>query len=117
MMVSYLPIHRPTGRLSTEELARRSGLHPDLLRRFVALGLLQVTRDAGGRLWFPPSQLAAVARIQRLLSGLSLNYAAVGLVIELLDQIRALEDELRRQPPPAGTRAMLDGVPEWISTD
>lgn len=99
MTARYLLVHRPTRRLATEELARRSGLHPDLLRRFVALGLLRATRDAGGRLWFPPSQLAAVARIQRLRSGLSLNYAALGLVIELLDQIRALEDELRRRSP------------------
>ncbi len=98
MMVRYLPVRRPLRGLSADELARRSGIHPGLLRRFVALGLLRVERDADGRLWFPPSQLAVVARIERLRSGLSLNYAAVGLVIELLDQIRALEDELRRQP-------------------
>lgn len=98
MTARYLPVRRPLSRLSAEDLARRSGVHPDLLRRFVALGLLRVHRDADGRLWFPPSQLAAVARIQRLRAGLSLNYAALGLVIELLDQIRALEDELRRQP-------------------
>ena len=97
MMVRYLPVRRPLRRLSADELARRSGTHPDLLRRFVALGLLRVDRDAEGRLWFAPSQLAAVARIERLRAGLSLNYAAVGLVIELLDHIRALEDELRRQ--------------------
>lgn len=98
MMVRYLPVHRPPRRLSADELARGSGVHPGLVRRFVALGLLRANRDADGRLWFPPSQLAAVARIERLRSGLSLNYAALGLVIELLDQIRALEDELRRQP-------------------
>jgi DNA-binding transcriptional MerR regulator len=98
MIVRYLPVHRPLLRLSAEELARRSGVHPALLRRFVALGLLRANRDAEGRLWFPPSQLAAVARVERLRSGLSLNYAAIGLVIELLDHIRALEDELRTRP-------------------
>jgi DNA-binding transcriptional MerR regulator len=97
MMVRYLPVRRPRHRLSTDELARGSGIHPDLLRRFVALGLLRAHRDSDGRLWFPASQLAAVARIERLRRGLSLNYAALGLVIELLDQIRALEDELRKQ--------------------
>jgi hypothetical protein len=101
MMIRYLPVRRPPRqpprRLSADELARGSGVHPGLLRRFVALGLLRATRDADGRLWFPPSQLAVVARIERLRAGLSLNYAALGLVIELLDQIRALEDELRRR--------------------
>jgi chaperone modulatory protein CbpM len=97
MMARYLPVRRPPRRLSVDELARGSGVHPGLVRRFVALGLLRASRDADGRLWFPPSQVAAVARIERLRSGLSLNYAALGLVIELLDQIRALEDELRRQ--------------------
>ena len=86
MMVRYLPVHRPRRRLSIDALARGSGVHPELLRRFVALGLLRADRDTDGRLWFPPSQLAAVARIERLRCGLSLNYAALGVVIELLDQ-------------------------------
>ena len=70
-----------------------TGVHPELVRRLVALGLLDVTRDAQGRLWFDPSQVTAMARIQRLRTGLNLNYAALGLVVELLDRIaRAGED-------------------------
>jgi chaperone modulatory protein CbpM len=38
----------------------------------------------------------AVARAQRLHGGLCLNYAAVGLVLELLDRIEVLEAALRR---------------------
>jgi chaperone modulatory protein CbpM len=38
-----------------------------------------------------------MARIERLRTGLSLNYAALGLVIELLDRITELEGALRRQ--------------------
>ncbi len=98
MMLRYPPVRQPLRQLSHDELARGSGVHPDLLRRFVALGLLRASRDVDGRLWFPRSQLAAVARIERLRSGLSLNYAALGLVIELLDQIHALEGQLRKQP-------------------
>ncbi|HEY0572790.1 MAG TPA: chaperone modulator CbpM [Pseudonocardia sp.] len=97
MTVRYLPVYQPRRRLSHEEFARRSGVHPDLLRRFVALGLIRASRDLDGRLWFPPSQLAAVARIERLRAGLSLNYASLGLVLELLDRIRVLETALRRQ--------------------
>ena len=85
--------------LSVEQFGDRSGLHPDLVRRFVALGLLQAERDAAGRLWLRPDQVAAVARIQRLRAGLSLNYAAVGLVVDLLDRITELETVLNQRRP------------------
>jgi chaperone modulatory protein CbpM len=85
--------------LSVEQFGDRSGLHPDLVRRFVALGLLQAERDAAGRLRLRPDQVAAVARIQRLRAGLSLNYAAVGLVVDLLDRISELETVLNQRRP------------------
>ena len=40
---------RPPG-LRLDAFARRSGLHPDMVRRLVALGLLRCQRDAGGEL-------------------------------------------------------------------
>lgn len=91
------PLARPD-RMSLEGFAARCGLHPELVRRFVALGLLPASRDAAGRLWFDPGQLSTVARIQRLRAGLPLNYAALGLVLELLDRIDALEAALRTKP-------------------
>ena len=66
------------------------------MRRLVALGLLEPTGDAGGELWFSPTQLAAAARLQRLRAGFGLNHAALGLVVELLDRIDALERNRRR---------------------
>jgi chaperone modulatory protein CbpM len=82
-------------RLSLVEFARLSGLHPDLVRRLVALGLIDARRDSAGELWFSRSQLAAVARVQRLRAGFALNYAAIGLVTDLLDRIAVLEAALR----------------------
>jgi hypothetical protein len=89
-------------RLDTESFARAAGMHPDLVRRFVALGLLEATPDPAGELWFPPAQLPAAARLQRLRAGLSINYAALGLVVDLLDRIAVLERALRRTSRPAG---------------
>jgi chaperone modulatory protein CbpM len=83
-------------RLDLDEFAAAAGVHPDLVRRFVALGLLDAARDPSGRLWFAPAQVAAVARIRRLRAGFALNYAAIGLVTDLLDQIAALQAALRR---------------------
>jgi DNA-binding transcriptional MerR regulator len=84
-----------TSRLSLDSFAARAGMHPELVRRFVALGLLEPFRDTNGRLWFAAPQLRAVARIQRLRAGLSVNYAALGLVMDLLDRIEVLEAALR----------------------
>lgn len=98
-------------RLALEAFAHSAGLHPDHVRRLVALGLLEAVPDAAGELWFPPSQLAAAARLQRLRGELALNYAALGLVCDLLDRIAVLEDALRSQSRPAAR-----GGPTWIRT-
>ncbi|WP_432038855.1 chaperone modulator CbpM [Streptomyces cucumeris] len=96
----------PVRRLSLETVARRCGLHPDLVRRFVALGLVGAERDAAGRLVFDPTAPATLARVQRLRAGLCLNYASIGLVLDLLDRIDRLETALRR----GGTRS---DQPPW----
>jgi chaperone modulatory protein CbpM len=93
-MITY-PMTRPS-RLSIDRFARQAGLHPELVQKFVALGLLDAERDATGALWFRPAALVTVARVQRLRAGLSLNYAAIGLVLDLLDRIDELEAASRR---------------------
>ena len=92
--MTYALVRAP--RLDLDEFAAAAGVHPELIRRFVILGLLDASRDPAGRLWFAPGQLAAVARIQRLRAGFALNYAAIGLGTDLLDQIAALQGALRR---------------------
>ena len=52
--------------LDLEAFARLSGVHPQLVLRFVALGLLEPARGASGRLWFTYDDIATIARIQRL---------------------------------------------------
>jgi chaperone modulatory protein CbpM len=89
----YVLARRPG--LDLDAFARSCGLHPDMVRRFVALGLLPCRRDAGGELWFEPSAVAVVARVLRLRAGLGLNYSAIGLVLDLLDRIQQLESASR----------------------
>jgi chaperone modulatory protein CbpM len=97
------PLARPF-RLSLDSYARITGVHPELVRRLTALGLLEMTRDAYGDLWFEPSQVSAMARIQRLHRELNLNYASLGLIIDLLDRIAQLERLQRRRAPRGGDR-------------
>jgi chaperone modulatory protein CbpM len=96
-------------RLDLEAFARASGVHPGLVHRLVALGLVEAERDAYGALWFTPAQVTQVGRIQRLRSAFALNYASLGLVCDLLDRIAALESAMRRHSRQPGERS-------WIST-
>lgn len=86
--------------MSLDEVARRSGVHAQLIQRFVALGLVEARRDEAGRLWFDARAPATIARAQRLRAGLGLNYAALGLVLNLLDRIEHLEATLRSSGRP-----------------
>jgi hypothetical protein len=80
-------VRRPgtaTQPVEIEALAREAGLHPDIVRRFVRLGLLDpppVPRDAAARL----------ARARRLRRDLGLNYAGAVLACQLLARIEELE--------------------------
>ena len=93
--MSYALVRVRAAPLSLDTFAAMTGLHPDLIRRLVALGVIDAARDSAGELWFPRSQVAAVARVQRLRAGFALNYGAIGLVTELLDRIAVLETALR----------------------
>lgn len=84
------PLARPE-RLDLETFARVTGTHPELVRRLVALDVLEAATDSAGHLWFRPPEVFAMARIRRLKAGFSINYAALGLVMDLLDRIARLE--------------------------
>jgi DNA-binding transcriptional MerR regulator len=92
----------PLAGLDISSFARVTGLHPDLVRRLVAAGVLDARQDAAGTLWFSADQVAAIGRIQRLRAAFPLNYAALGLVIDLLDRIEVLEAALRGRPRQRG---------------
>jgi chaperone modulatory protein CbpM len=110
VLVRIQPPAAEARRMDLDAFARAAGMHPDLVRRFVALGLLEPGRDAAGELWFSPAQVGAAARLWRLRTGFALNYAALGLVADLLDRVAELESALRRQgrATPRGT-----GGPSW----
>jgi hypothetical protein len=71
-----------------ERLARESGLHPEVVQRFVRLGLISPT--------YSPAAPALLARAVRLRRDLGLNYTAAVLACELLARIEVLEERLAR---------------------
>ena len=89
-------------RLNLEAFARATGTHPDLVRRLVTLGVLDAARGPSGELWFSHADVTALGRVQRLRAGFALNYAAIGLVTDLLERIAVLEAALRRSQRAGG---------------
>ncbi|SDI27618.1 MerR HTH family regulatory protein [Arthrobacter subterraneus] len=81
-------------RLNLEAVARSSGVHPEVVMRFVDLDLIRPLGDASGGPWFSPRAPELIARVMRLHSELSLNYAAIPLVLDLLVRVDSLERRL-----------------------
>jgi MerR-like DNA binding protein len=83
-------VRRSTVPIEIVALAREADVHPDLVRRFVALGLLEP---------YPVDAAARIARAARLRRDLGLNYAGAVLACELLARIDELQRRLSRYEP------------------
>ncbi len=77
--------------LALETLARDAGVHPELVRRLVALGIFDTDPGRGGA--------PRIARAVRLRRDLGLSYSGALFAGELLDRIDELERRLRRYEP------------------
>ncbi len=84
----------PAERIQFEVFAQICEIHPELLERFVALGLVEVVSDDRGNRWLERRQVAALARVRRLRSGLGLSYSAIAVVADLIDRIDELEERV-----------------------
>lgn len=75
-----------------DEVAYRLGLHPELLERFLHLGLIDAAAQTGsGEMLFDSGVIPLVKRILRLRNDLGVNYAGIGVILELMSRLEALE--------------------------
>ncbi len=91
---------RRTSRLETHldvyDVAAETGVHPEFIRRLVRLGLLDpVEALEDETLLFEVSAVTLVRKILRLRRDLGLNYAGIGVVLELMERIEVLEARIR----------------------
>jgi MerR family transcriptional regulator/heat shock protein HspR len=73
--------------------ARMAGMHPQTLRQYDRLGLVQPERTAGGGRRYSVRDVALLREIQRLSQDEGINLAGVKRIIEL----EQLANELRRR--------------------
>ena len=84
--------------IGIEQLADEAGVHPDLVRRLVGLGLLDPRGGTRAAPLFRRRDAAVLTRAVRLRHDLGLNFAGAVLASELLDRIEELEARLRARP-------------------
>ena len=78
------------------EVAYRTGLHPELIDRFIRLGLIEFTGSTDdGEPLFDPEVIPLIRRILRLRNELGVNYAGIGVILELMSRLEALEARIR----------------------
>jgi hypothetical protein len=94
-VVRHTAARRPV-LVETDELSREAGIHPDLVRALVRLGLLERAAGTVDAPRFPRDAAARLARAARLRRDLGLNYAGAVLASELLARIEQLEERLGR---------------------
>jgi hypothetical protein len=92
-------VARGPGLVGLESLAREAGVHPDLARRLLALGLVEPGGGTHATPLFRPQDAPALARALRLRRDLGLNYAGAVLACELLARIEQLEQRLAARAP------------------
>jgi DNA-binding transcriptional MerR regulator len=90
-----LILHPTIGRdLTLDALATAAGLHPALVERFVAYGLLDPVNSDERVARFNVPALRRLLTICRLRDDLGINLAGVAVVLDLLGQIEELRREL-----------------------
>jgi hypothetical protein len=101
------------GLVGTDRLAAAAGLHPDLVRRLVALGLIERRGGTRASPLFLLSDAALLAQAARLRRDLGLNYTGAVLACELLARIDELDRRLRSRPVANRPREVIT----WTRTD
>lgn len=97
-MTSYsIAIFRDEDRqLTLDELAVAARVHPSLVERFVDLGLVEPVQTVGSCVYFSATAVVRVGAICRLRRDFGANLSSLGLILDLVDRIQALELELER---------------------
>jgi DNA-binding transcriptional MerR regulator len=76
--------------LPAEELANLAGVHPEMVSKLVACGLIEPVAESGGSALFAHSAVERVRCIVRLRHDLGVNLAGVAVILDLKERLMAL---------------------------
>jgi MerR family transcriptional regulator, heat shock protein HspR len=90
--------------------AELSGMHPQTLRQYDRLGLVTPSRSGGGGRRYSARDVALLREVQRLSQEEGVNLAGIKRVIELENQVEALQSRV------AELQAELDDAQAALAT-
>ena len=90
---SCRPVPPSGSRLTLDDLIRLTNVQPDLIRCFLDWGLIEPLQTDPD-LCFSEKAVPIIRRILRLRKDLGINWAGIGVVMDLLDRIDSLEQEI-----------------------
>ncbi len=76
--------------------ARMCGLHPQTLRLYERLGLIQPHRVGNSKRLYSEADIARLRRIQHLTQHLGVNLAGVEVILRLLDRMERMNQEMEQ---------------------
>jgi MerR family transcriptional regulator/heat shock protein HspR len=76
--------------------ARLVGMHQQSLRYYERAGLVEPRRTSGGIRMYSNSDIQRIRQAQRLIDELGVNLAGVDIILRMGEQLRVLQDELKR---------------------
>lgn len=77
--------------------AQLCGVHPQTLRQYERLGLIQPSRAGAKNRLYSEIEIERVRRIQRLTQQMGVNLAGVEVILRLLDDMEDMRSDLERQ--------------------
>jgi len=80
--------------LTLSEVASLVGTTRETIEYYVEIGLVEPVSRIGAQLLFDPSALRRLRAIGRLRRDLGANVSSLGLIMDLVDRIRALQREI-----------------------
>ena len=87
--------------------AKLADMHPQTLRKYDREGLVQPSRSQGSRRLYSEEDLERLQIVRRLTEDLGLNLSAVGLILELVAQLKGMLQVLQSVHPSERSHSIL----------